>query len=116
MLQKGNTLKGNASLIMCLFKYLPFYVAEYVPKGHRVWNLYLLLQKIVDIVTIWNLTRAHIAYLEKLILCFYSDFTEMFQSVGVPCKLHYLIHYAKYIEMYGPHVRLWAMMCLKGKR
>lgn len=54
MLQKGNTLKGNASLIMCLFQYLPFYVAEYVPKGHRVWTLYLLLQKIVDIVTSWN--------------------------------------------------------------
>lgn len=109
MLQKGNILKGSASQIMCLFRYLPFYVAEYVPKGHRVWNLYLLLRKVVDIIMSWKVTRAHIAYLDRLISCFYHDFTEMFQSIGVPCKLHYLIHYPKYMEMYGPLVRLWAM-------
>ncbi|XP_040074212.2 uncharacterized protein LOC8024264 [Ixodes scapularis] len=109
MLQKTKTIKGNASQLFCLFRYLSFYVGECVPREQKVWGLYLLLRKIVYVIMSRRVTVEHIAYLERLILCFCVDFRETFPSVAVPCKLHFMIHYPKYRQMYGPLVRLWAM-------
>nr|XP_037272441.1 uncharacterized protein LOC119164364 [Rhipicephalus microplus] len=109
MFQKKGTLKGNASQIYCLFRYLPFYVGEHVPTGHNVWALYLSFRKIVDLIMSKQVTIEQIAYLERLISCFCVDFRILFPNTPAPCKLHYIIHYPKYMVMYGPLVHLWSM-------
>lgn len=109
MLQKKGALKGSASQMYCLFRYLPFYVAEHVPRSNKVWALYLLFRKIVDIIMSKRVTVEQIAYLEMFISCFCVDFKMLFPSTAVPCKLHYVIHYPMYMLMYGPLVRLWSM-------
>ncbi|XP_029829727.3 uncharacterized protein LOC115314770 [Ixodes scapularis] len=109
MLQKKGTIKGSASQLYCLFRYLPFYVGECIPRGQKVWELYLLFRKVVDIIMSKRVTVEYIAYLERLITCFSVDFKDVFPAVRVPCKLHFLIHYPRYMLMYGPLVRIWSM-------
>lgn len=108
-LQGKAVLKGSATEAFCLFRNLTFFVGDSVPSDNAVWQLYLLLREIVDIVMSHKIPVAHIAYLQRKIHFFCLDFKALFPSVSLPCKMHYLIHYPSHIEKFGPLSLLWAM-------
>ncbi|CAI5657830.1 unnamed protein product [Oreochromis niloticus] len=72
---------GSASQKWCLFRLLPFLMADRVPPNCKYWHVFLLCCEITEIV---------------------------FGDVITP-KCHYLIHYARLIEMFGPLRLLWCM-------
>ncbi|XP_077520203.1 uncharacterized protein LOC144130045 isoform X2 [Amblyomma americanum] len=108
-LQGKAVLKASATQVFCLFRYLTFFVGDNVPSDNAVWQLYLLLREIVDIIMSHKIPVSHIAYLQRKIHFFCFDFKVLFPSASLPCKVHYLIHYPSYIEKFGPLSLLWAM-------
>ena len=105
---KGH-IKGNSSENWCLLRILPLIVGNIINEGDNVWEIYLLLREIVDIVLCNKLPHSMIGYLETCINDFLRLFTSQLPEVRMTPKMHYLVHYPRYIERYGPLTGLWAM-------
>lgn len=103
------TIKGSASQVFALFRHLSLFVGDLVPAGSEVWQLYLLLREIVDIIMSHKIPVSYIAYLQRKIHLFCLEFRTLFPSSSFTCKMHYLIHYPSCIEKFGPLVDIWAM-------
>lgn len=108
-LQGKAVFKGSATQAFCLFRNLTLFVGDSVPSDNAVWQLYLLLREIVDIVISHKIPVAYVAYLQRKIHFFSLDFKALFPSAKIPCKMHYLIHYPSHIQKFGPLSLLWAM-------
>ncbi|XP_072142066.1 uncharacterized protein [Dermacentor andersoni] len=108
-LQAKAPFKGSATQCFCLFCHLALFVGECVPSEDEVWQLYLLLRDITDIIMCRKLPVSYIAYLQRKIQLFLLDFSRLFPSVSFPCKMHYLIHYPSIMQKFGPLILLWAM-------
>lgn len=103
------TIKGFATQIFALFRHLSLFVGNCVPVGNQVWQLYLLLREIMDIIMSHKIPVSHIAYLQRKIHLFCLEFKALFPSCSFPCKMHYLIHYPSCIQKFGPLVDIWAI-------
>lgn len=99
---------GSASQKWCLFRLLPFLMAQHIPSDSPYWHVFLLCSEIVDIVMATKVRKDELAHLKLLIQEFLDKTTEVFGNVLTP-KCHYLIHYPRLILMYGPLRPLWCM-------
>ena len=101
-------ITGSASQKWCLFRLLPFVMAHRVPVDCKYWHVYLLCREITDMVMAPKVRRETIQLLNLLVFEFLTEIKEVFGDVITP-KCHYLIHYSRLIEMYGPLRLLWCM-------
>ncbi|EEC09636.1 conserved hypothetical protein, partial [Ixodes scapularis] len=99
----------SAAEKLCLFRYFALLVGDVVPESNEAYSVYLDLRKVVDIVCAPQITVSTIAYLRVLVSDFYSAFRQVFPEVNVIPKMHYLIHYARLIQLYGPLSKLSSM-------
>lgn len=60
-------LRGTVSQKWCLLRLLPQLFADKISEGNEVWELYLVLREIVDIVTDPKILRSSVAYLQLLV-------------------------------------------------
>lgn len=67
-----------------------------------------MCREIVDIVFASKLNRELLSYLKLLTVDFLNELKRVFGDVITP-KFHYMIHYSRLIEMYGPLRALWCM-------
>lgn len=72
------TIKGSATQIFALFRHLSLFVGNCVPVGNQVWQLYLLLREIMDIIMSHKIPVSHIAYLQRKIHLFCLEFKALF--------------------------------------
>jgi hypothetical protein len=70
-----------------------------------VWQLYLLLREIVDIVFAETCTTANSIYLKCKIEDHNSQFKKVFPDKNLLPKHHILLHYAEVLRKVGPLVR-----------
>ena len=94
----------------CLFRCLPFLIADAVPEHDSSWEMYLALSNICDIVFAPSIKTEWVSYLDVQI----QDFLERFASNSdfackIRPKMHFMIHYPALIMKYGPIRPLWAM-------
>ena len=101
-------VSGSASQKWCLFRLLPFAMAHRVPFNCEYWNVFLLLREISDIVMAHKAKKEELPLLNVLVYTFLNKLKDVFGGVMTP-KCHYLIHYARLIEQYGPLRLLWCM-------
>ena len=105
---RGTSYSLTASQSWCLFRSLPFIVENFVPIDCKVWELYLLLSKICDIVFALSFSMSWISYLDSLIHDFYFMFISIAPNKIIP-KCHFLLHYPRLMIRFGPLRFLWCM-------
>lgn len=101
-------ISGSASQKWCLFRLLPFLLAQRVPNDCTYWNVFLLCREIVEIVMAPKVRKDSLLLLNTLVEEFLMEMKNVFGDVITP-KCHYLTHYARLMQMYGPLRLLWCM-------
>lgn len=107
-LGKSGSIPGKAVQKLSLLTFLPLLVGHKVPKGNKTWEMFLRLRCVTDIVLAPSIERSWVPYLEHLIRDFLDSFLEIFPDSFQP-KMHYLLHYPRFINLYGPLRHVWCM-------
>ena len=108
-LHRSGSVSGSASQKWCLFRLLPFFVADMVPDGNEDWEMYLNFREIIDIIFSPVIERSLVSYLHVLIQDFLQAFTDKFPAITITTKMHHLIHYPRLILSFGPLIQYWCM-------
>lgn len=118
-LEKGNTppliisensrikIKMTASEMMCFSRYLGLLIGDLIPEGLSVWQIWITLRNIIDIVCAPNLQFGEIHLLNIFIENYLSLVVEHFKHLKP--KHHFMLHYAEVFKKSGPLVNLWCM-------
>ncbi len=105
---KNKKLRQSASQLWTLGLILPLLVGSLVPVDDKKWEIFTNFLEICRIIFSVSISRVQIRILESLIADFLSDFVDVFQIRLTP-KMHFLLHYCRYIRMYGPLIAFWCM-------
>ncbi|XP_064464354.1 uncharacterized protein LOC135375612 [Ornithodoros turicata] len=103
------SLRGTASQKWCLFRLLPQMIGHLVPEGNPAWAGYLQYRHIVDIILAGKVPKDSTTYLEVEIEAFLKKFMEVFPDKKLIPKMHFLVHYPRFMRMYGPPRMFWSM-------
>lgn len=106
---KGDTKSGqNASQNLCLIICLPLIIGDLVDTSDSVWQLFLILREIVDLILADQISKGGIDLLSTLITEYCSTYQILF-SKNLKPKHHHLLHYPLVIEKIGPLKHYWSM-------
>ncbi|KAJ8034877.1 hypothetical protein HOLleu_21895 [Holothuria leucospilota] len=106
----GQKLGGNASQNWCLLRLLPFLIGVKIPNYEDpVWQLFLTLKNIVDIVCAPQTSEDQIAVLQDLISEYLEYRVDLFPEVNLRPKHHYLVHYPWLALQFGPLIWMWTL-------
>nr|XP_042902933.1 uncharacterized protein LOC122270275 [Parasteatoda tepidariorum] len=75
----------------------------------KVWQLCLLLRSITEIVCAPQINKGQIVYLQSAIEEYLFTRAQLFPSVPLRPKHHYLAHYPTLIVKFGPLIRSWTL-------
>lgn len=98
----NKSLTMSASEMLCLVRNFVFIVGDLV-EDNPVWNYYLILLEITNILTSQTFSLGLIDYLKGLIEEHHQQYLNLFQSKLKP-KHHFLIHYPSIIKKIGPPI------------
>ena len=104
-------LIGSASQNWCLFRNLPFLVHDCISDDDDIanfWQLHLLARKICQILFATVVKKEWLLDLQQYIAEHHALLSTVDKGVFTP-KLHFLVHYPRLIELYGPLKHLWCM-------
>ena len=80
-----------------------------MPEDHRPWNIFLDLLQIMDILLAPIITPDELAYVQVLIEQHLQDIKDVYPTISIIPKMHYLTHMPRIATKFGPLVRLWTM-------
>lgn len=103
------TVGGNAHENWSLIRFLLLLVGNKVPEDEPAWQVLLNLKDIVELVVAPVHTHESLAYLDSKISEHGKRYQELFPNVKLLPKHHYLEHYPKLIQLFGPLVGFWTM-------
>ncbi|KAL1448325.1 hypothetical protein WDU94_005541 [Cyamophila willieti] len=101
-------VKTTASEMLTLVRYFGLMAGSFVPSKDRVWELFLLLRKLL------NELFTHRVYEENFIPLIETiqDFNKLYYSLAktnLKPKFHFLLHYPQMLKRFGPLTQIWAM-------
>lgn len=99
-------LKMSAREMMTFVHFFSIMVGEFVPENDEVWQFYLTLVKIIDMLLSYKFTESKIEYLKQLIHQHNSMYIRLFNDTLKP-KHHFLTHYPTIIRYAGPPRHYW---------
>ncbi|XP_064462995.1 uncharacterized protein LOC135373883 [Ornithodoros turicata] len=108
-LRDYHALRGTASQKWCLFRLLPLIIGSSIPEGNDHWCIYLAFREVVDLLLAEEVPIECVPYLEVRIQDFLIAFVAQYTSARLIPKLHYLIHYPRFIVHFGPLKHYWCM-------
>ncbi|KAL1431998.1 hypothetical protein MTO96_013668 [Rhipicephalus appendiculatus] len=108
VMKKAN-LRGTASGKWCLLRFTPLILGWKVPEGNADWELLLQFREIVDIVFAPEIEAKRLAYLDVLVQTFLTEFANRYGRQVISPKMHYMVHYARWVREVGPLKHLWSM-------
>ena len=88
--------------------YLPLMIGDLIPENDKMWDLLIVLIKIIDVVMLPNITEIQINSLKHLVSKHNSLYMQLFNEPLKP-KFHFLLHYPSAIRKCGPLKNLWCM-------
>ncbi|KAK6188852.1 hypothetical protein SNE40_004945 [Patella caerulea] len=103
------SIPASASQMWTLLRLLPLMLGKYIPRGHRTFEILLILKDISEIVFAPKINVNQLAYLQSLISDHADLFIEEFPEQRVIPKQHYLSHYPLHILNFGPLRSTWCM-------
>lgn len=84
-----------------LIEHLGILIGDLVPVNNTVWEIFLVLREIINIIMSSLFTSATIELLETLISEHHSLYIEVFADPLKP-KHHFLVHYPRLLRRLGP--------------
>lgn len=106
----GDKLGGQAVQNWCLIRLLAVVIHDKIKNADEpVWQLYLLLHDIVEIVCAPVIQESSIAYLAILIDEYLEGRQSLFPNEKLKPKHHFLRHYPRLILQFGPLIHLWTL-------
>ena len=108
--ENADRLPGHAVQNWVFLRLFSILVGEFIQDPmDTVWQLYISLKKIVELVCSPSIHQSQIVYLQSVIENYLDLRSTEFPDVKLRPKHHYLLHYPKLILSYGPLIRLWTM-------
>lgn len=101
-------LSMSASEMLCFVRYFAVIIGDLIPQENEVWKFYLVLRKIIDFITVKNITEAIVLNLEHYIKEHHLMYLSLFKDTLKP-KHHHLLHYPELMKSLGPLVNLSSM-------
>lgn len=98
----------SASEVLCFCRYICVIVGEKIPINNKHWKLYLILRKLVTVLTRRDISIEWCDKLQYLIEEHHKLFLELYDQDLKP-KFHFMLHYPEIIKKTGPPVHLWSM-------
>ncbi|XP_049519397.1 uncharacterized protein LOC125943886 [Dermacentor silvarum] len=108
-LTNNSVLVGTASNKWCLFRFLPLIFGSKIPEGNEDWEMLLKFREILDITLASEFSSARLSYLDVIVQTFLIEFAGRYGSLAVIPKLHYMVHYARFVREVGPLRQFWSM-------
>ncbi|KAB0793118.1 hypothetical protein PPYR_12738 [Photinus pyralis] len=106
--EKKSKISMSASEMMCFIKYFGVMMGDLVPVDDPVWELYLCLREILDVV-LSNAVTTEIANMFETLVSEHNElFITLFNEKLKP-KFHFILHYASIMKMVGPLRHIWSM-------
>ena len=105
----SGTIVGSAAQKWQLFLSLPQVVGKYFSADDPVWQVYVKLRAVTDLVFAPVVKKSSLSYLTGLVAEFLAKYAEVFGGHQLAPKHHYMIHYARLMNMFGPLRPLWCM-------
>lgn len=102
-------IRQSASKMWMLAVYLPLLIGDLIPEGCEVWDLYIILLRICSIAASWQIKPDTIPYLSVLIEEHHFNFKRLYPDKRIIPKMHFMLHYARQILLYGPLIYSWTM-------
>lgn len=111
VIKKGDKLIGNASEILYILNVFPFILYEKIDllKDCEIWNMVLILRKLVNIVLAFRISADQIAVLRDLLYQYIQIRKDSFSDVKLRPKHHFILHYPYLIRKFGPLRHLWTL-------
>lgn len=100
-------LKMSASEMKCFVHFLPLMIADLIPEGDEVWDFFLCLLQIIDILLSNKFTFDSVSLLKQLIKDHNTKYCYLFKDSLKP-KHHFLTHYPSIILYSGPPKHYWS--------
>ena len=94
-------IKQSATQSLCLLKLLPLIIGGKM-EDDEIWNVYLQYLDVIDLIYAPELTVNQIQSMKSKIENFLAHFFALNPEVTVRPKAHYMLHYARQYERFGP--------------
>lgn len=91
----------SASEMVFLIEHLGILIGDLVPVNNTVWEVFLMLREIINIIMSLSFTSATTQLLETLISEHHSLYMEVFADSLKP-KHHFIVHYPRLLRRLGP--------------
>ena len=104
-------LGGHAAQNWCLIRNLPFFIHDKIKQDNEYWNLFQLLQELLEYACAPKLYQREINYFEDVIEEHLEKRVKLFPHMKLLPKHHYLRHYAWMYRQFGPLILVWTMRC-----
>ena len=102
-------IAGSAIQKLELFLLFARLIGTSVPEGDKVWQVYLNLRTVCDLILAPIIEKDDVVLLQHLIATYLSSFVEVFGAESVIPKMHYMVHYPRFISLLGPMRNYWCM-------
>ncbi|KYN28190.1 hypothetical protein ALC57_02390 [Trachymyrmex cornetzi] len=110
---RGQKLKMSALEMLFFVRHFGLMIGDLLPEGEEVWQLYIRLVQILDIVTAPFVDKDLTTYLATLIAEHHGLYCKLFVESLKP-KYHFMIHYPRIMNLIGPLIHVWSMR-MEGK-
>lgn len=107
-LLKQGTLKMSSCEMLCFTRNLGLIIGDLVPIGSELWSLYIILNKILDILLSKWIRTEEAVLLKTLVAEHHELFLKLFQ-INLRPKHHHMVHYSMIIQESGPLSLFWCM-------
>ncbi|XP_076061631.1 uncharacterized protein LOC143037379 [Oratosquilla oratoria] len=108
--RNNDRLVGHAVQNWVFLRLFSVYIGDLVKDTNdEVWQLYLKLKLIVELVCAPAIAQGQIVFLASLIEDYIDYRATIFPNINLRPKHHFLCHYPELIVRFGPLIRLWTM-------
>lgn len=105
---KKSTVKLSASEMMSFVRYFGLIIGDFIPQNDPVWELYILMRKIFDILISTSFQKGCSELLQTLV-AEHNELYIKYSKSHLKPKFHYLLHYHSMMDKFGPLILLWSM-------
>eukprot|EP00102_Acyrthosiphon_pisum_P019767 XP_016656977.1 PREDICTED: uncharacterized protein LOC100568979 [Acyrthosiphon pisum] len=106
-INQGN-IKQSASEMLTLIRYFGLLVGDFIPPEEPVWELYIVMRRVMDILMSTSLTIDSCSMLQTLV----AEMNELYLSYSnshLKPKFHFLTHYHSMVRKLSPVISFWSM-------
>ncbi len=102
-------LNQSAAQTFLIATTLPLLVSGFIPETDPKWLCFTTLLEISRILLSSSIEESEIIMLEFLISDFLTSYKQCFPLDRITPKMHFLVHYPRYIRLMGPLGPFWCM-------